>query len=370
MISRRRFLGLAGLAASAPFVRSSAAAVAGPDEDKQVREIFGAFVKQGQPGGAVIVIQDGKELFKGAFGLADIEKRTPLTTRHMFHLASAGKQFTGVGIMMLFQEGKLKYDDAIGDYLSELSHFGSKMTIRSLLYHTSGIPDAYSGDLNDKLLSLNPSPTNKDVLAVLNDAPVERAPGLKYEYSNVGYDMLGSLIEKLSGKPFEVFMQERIFGPVGMRNTFSLPNPRRDNDPNIAHSYTRSNGKIVAFDSDPGDFTVGSGSIYTTVEDMALYDKALGGDSLVKQSTLAEAFKSGSLNNGTSVKYGFGWELDQFNGVPCITHDGSWLAFRTAYLKFPSQKLTVVMLLNRDYDIPDDDAYGVAFEVADVFLDY
>src|SRR5205085_3294447 len=117
-------------------------------------------------------------------------------------------------------------------------------------------------------------------------------------------------------------------------------------------SYTRSNGKIVAYDSDPGDFTLGSGSIYTTVEDMALYDKALNGESLVKQTTLAEAFKSGKLNDGTSVKYGFAWELDEFNGVPCITHDGSWLAFRTAYLKFPSQKLTVVMLPNRDYDIP------------------
>jgi len=345
--------------------------MAGADEDKKVKAIFDAFVKQGQPGGTVIVVKDGKELYKGAFGLADIEKRTPLTPSHMFHLASAGKQFTGVGIMMLFQEGKLKYDDPIGSYLPELEHFGPKMTIRSMLYHISGIPEIYSDtDLNDKLLKLSPMPNNGDVIAVLATTPPEREPGLKYEYSNVGYDMLGSLIEKLSGKPFEAFMEDRIFGPVGMHDTFSLPNDRRNTDSHVAHSYTRSNGKIVAFDTDPGDFTLGSGSIYTTVEDMALYDKALNDGKLVRPATLAEAFKPGKLNDDTSVKYGFGWELDEFNGVPCITHDGSWLAFRTAYLKFPSQKLTVVLLLNRDYDIPDDDPSGVAFSIADVFLDY
>src|ERR1043165_9365666 len=159
--------------------------MAGGDEEKKVKAIFDAFVKQGQPGGTVIVVKDGKELYKGAFGLADIEKRAPLTTSHMFHLASAGKQFTGVGVMMLQQEGKLKYDDPIGNYLPELKHFGPQMTIRSLLYHTSGIPDAYSsGDLYDHLMKLSPIPTNADVLAVLADAPPERAPGLKYEYSN------------------------------------------------------------------------------------------------------------------------------------------------------------------------------------------
>ena len=111
--------------------------------------------------------------------------------------------------------------------------------------------------------------------------------------------------------------------PSTMKNTFSLPSNRRENDPNVAHSYTRSEGKIQAYDSDPLDQTVGSGSVYTTVEDMALYDKALSGESLIKQSTLAEAFKTTKLNDGTVSKYGFGWELDEYQGIPVVSHDGS-----------------------------------------------
>jgi CubicO group peptidase (beta-lactamase class C family) len=369
-----RLLGLAALTAlvclATPANATAYVAVA-DDEAKQVEAIFAAFVKAGQPGGTVIVTKDGKELYKGAFGLADIDKKTPLTPHSIFHLASAGKQFTALGIMMLAQEGKLKYDDPIGKYLPELAHFGPRMTIRTLLQHTSGIPDPYGDpDLYDKLVNRSTTPTNADTLAVLADAPIGATPGDKFVYSNAGYDMLGSLIEKLSGQPFDVFMQQRIFGPVGMKSTFSLPSERRDTDPNIAHSYTRSDKKIQAYDSDPMDLTVGSGSVYTTVEDMALYDKALSGETLIKQSTLAEAFKPTTLNDGSTSKYGFGWELDEYQGVTVVSHDGSWLAFRSAYIKFPSQNLTVVVLFNRDYDLPDDDPYGVGFAIADIFLEY
>ena len=357
MLARLRLLALAALTAFACLAAAptyAAPATTADDEAKQVEAIFASFVKAGQPGGTVIVTKDGKELYKGAFGLADIEKKKALTAQSIFHLASAGKQFTALGVMMLAQEGKLKYDDPVGKYLPELAHFGDKMTIRSLLTHTSGIPDPYGDpDLFDELMKRSTTPANADTLAVLAHAPIGDPPGAKFVYSNAGYDMLGTLLETISGKPFEVFMQERIFGPVGMKSTFSLPSNRRENDPNVAHSYTRSEGKIQAYDSDPLDQTVGSGSVYTTVEDMALYDKALSGETLIKQSTLAEAFKPTKLNDGTVSKYGFGWELDEYQGIPVVSHDGSWLAFRSAYIKFPSQKLTVVVLFNRDYDLPE-----------------
>jgi CubicO group peptidase (beta-lactamase class C family) len=346
-----------------------AASTATDDKAAAVEAVFAGFVKPGEPGGSVIVVKDGKEIYKGAFGVGDIDHQTPLTPHSMFHLASAGKQFTALGIMMLAEEGKLHYDDAIGMYLPELQHFGDHMTIRTLMTHTSGIADPYSGALEDLLLARNPAPTNADTLAILADALAAAAPGDKYDYSNSGYDMLATLIEHLSGEAFPAFLQERIFGPTGMTSTFSMPAPRRQTDPNIVHSYTLNDGKVEALDVHKLDNTVGSGSAYTTVEDMARYDNALNAGKFVKASTLAEAFKPMKLNNGTVSQYGFGWEFDAYNGVKYIGHDGSWLGFRTVYLKFPSQKLTVVVLLNRDYGIPEDDVYDVGKAVAGIFLE-
>ncbi len=337
------------------------------EQPKQVDAIFASFVTEDSPGGAVIVIRDGQILHKAGYGLADLQGDVPIAPKSIFHLGSVGKQFTGLAIMMLAEEGKLDYDDPIGQHLPQLARFGDGLTIRHLLHHTSGIPDYYENEkLLETLLGKAEMPTNEDTLALLSEmGEAQFAPGEIFAYSNTGYEMLGSLIERVSGQPFAAFMQERVFDPLGMKSTFSQPDPDRLTDPNLAHSYTRRGSRIEAYDSDPLDYLVGSGSIYSTVEDLYLYDQALYTDKLVKQSTLAEAFQPAVLKSGDQSKYGFGWRLGTRSGERYVAHGGGWLGFVAFYARFPEQRLSVIVLLNRDFDLPDGD---LALEIADLYL--
>jgi len=334
--------------------------------DKKVDGIFASFITKSSPGGSVIIIKDGKILYKSAYGMADIKKKIPVTTKTLFHLGSTGKQFTALAVLMLLEKGKLKLDDPIGKYLPQLKRF-KNITIRRLLNHTSGIPDyTEDEDLMDELFELRETPDNEDALKLLSShGKLLFTPGEKFFYSNTGYDMLGSLIEHVSGQAFPVFMEKRIFAPLNMNNTFSLPDKKRFKKPNLAHCYIKEDGEIDSYDSDPLDDLAGSGSVYSTVEDMYLYDKALYTDKLVKQSTLSEAFKPAKLNNGKTYPYGFGWILGTHKGKKYICHDGYWLAFMSYYIRFPEDRLSVIILLNRDYDLPEEE---LDIKIAELYL--
>lgn len=338
-----------------------------PDKRARVNALFEQFATRNAPGGAMAVIQNGEILYESAYGLADVEKRTPLTTNHLFHLGSVGKQFTALGILMLVEQGRLNLDDPIGKSLPELARFGPRLTIRHLLNQTSGIPDYYEdGELNRGLLDRSSMPINQDALVVLSKfGKPHFVPGQKFEYSNTGYDVLGSVIERISGLSYGDFMERHIFRPLGMKDSFSLPSPRRAKNPRIPHSYIKEGGKLKAYDSDPLDNLVGSGSFYTTLADMYLYDQALYTNRLIPQSRLALAFKPTVLNDGQENLYGFGWELGTHFRRRFTAHNGEWLGFTSAYLRFPDQYFSVIVLLNRNYGV---DAEKLAFDISDVYL--
>jgi CubicO group peptidase (beta-lactamase class C family) len=334
--------------------------------NQQVDDFFAEFTNRDTPGGAVIVLKDGETIYQSAYGIANLDDNTPLTTDHIFHIASVGKQMTAVGIMMLHEEGKLNYDDAVGKYVPEVEQFGDEFTIRHLLNHTSGMPD-YDSTIQDGLYARADEPTNEDLVAVLSEMDeLPSTPGDAFEYSNPGYDLLAVVIERISGQSFPKFMQTRIFDPLGMENTFSLPNAQRRADPMVAISYTGENGKPEAYPSDDLDNLYGSGSIYTTIGDMALYDEALYTDQLIPQSTLEEAFQPAELNDGSIEPYGFGWELEKWNGKSYVAHSGAWLGFNSDYVRFAERHFSVIVLLNRDYDYPDDPR--IALQIAEFYL--
>jgi CubicO group peptidase (beta-lactamase class C family) len=337
-------------------------------KSRQVDELFASFVSVLSPGATVVVIQDGKILHEAGYGLADLAGGTPITPAQIFHLASVGKQFTALAVLILRDEGKLNLDDPIGKYLPELAHFGAGMTIRRLLNHTSGIPDAYAGNLLNELMQRSARPANADLLAVLSTAngPLF-TPGFKFEYSNTGYDVLGSLIERVAGLPYPDFLQANIFGPLGMKNSFSLPSPRQKTDPLLAHSYVKYQGIIQPYDTYPLDDIVGSGTIYSTVEDMYLYDQALYTDAIVPQSTLAEAFQPAQLYDGTESPYGFGWELGTVGGERSFAHGGKWLGYQSYYERFPDRKLSIVVLMNWNYG---PDVEEVESKVRGIYLQH
>ncbi|MEN9562459.1 MAG: hypothetical protein RIR73_703 [Chloroflexota bacterium] len=312
------------------------------------------------PGGAMMVVQDGVIVHQNGYGFADVETSTPITTDTVFHLGSVGKQFTAMGVMMLAEEGALNYDDPISTHLPELAWMDDEVTIRRLLYHTSGIMGYDDSDnIYNALVASAERPGNDELLSVLAEqGEMLSSPGEEYSYSNTGYDLLGILIERLSGQSYPQFMEENIFGPLEMSHTFAVPNDVRLNAPEVAQSYSTEG----AYEPDVLDALNGSGSIYSTLGDLYLYDQALLNNELVSVETLSEAFTSGALNSGEDIAYGFGWDID----ASYVGHSGAWLGFESYYLHFTGQDLTVIVLLNLDYS--NEGAEGIAFSVADLYL--
>jgi CubicO group peptidase (beta-lactamase class C family) len=336
-----------------------------PEVDAIVNRLVG---RGAVPGGAVLVTWGGEVVHEAGYGLADVAKGTPITPQHVFHIGSVGKNFTAVGIMLLKEQGLLSYDAPLGTYLPELARLGSPVTIRRLLNHTAGMPSYDEpGALQDALFAKTDTPGNGDLLAALATAGRLRfTPGTAFEYSNTGYDALGLVIERVSGQTYREFTQRRIFGPLKMTRSFALPDDSRLTNPLVPHAYEGTSAPFTTYDSDPVDNLSGSGSVYSTVEDLSLYDRALRGESLLKQSTLADAFTSGRLNDGSETGYGFAWFVgDDYYGEPYQEHGGAWLGFRSAMLRVPGSDLTVIALMN---GARYDDTETLVFDIADVFM--
>lgn len=321
------------------------------------------------PGGAVMVIQDGNILHQKGYGLANVETNEPIMPGTNFHLGSVGKQFTALGVMILEQKGQLDYDDSIGAYFPELTWMGEGVTIRRLLHHTSGIPDYDENeDLYEALMAISEQPTNADVIAALSaQTDLLYEPGSEYLYSNTGYDVLGALIENISGQTYSDFMERTIFSKLGMQDTFAVPNPVRLNALNVSQSYMDEGG-AYAYEPDPLDALNGSGSIYSNLTDFFLYDQALYNDEILPQEALAEAFVPATLSDGNSTGYGFAWDVGDHKGVTYHAHSGAWLGFVSYYVRFPEKRLSVVLLLNFDYLQPSDEE-TLAFTIADLYLE-
>lgn len=341
-----------------PIATAAPTALIATEKDERAQKVdawLHSFIAADEPGGAVMVIQEGQIRYQVAYGLADLAQKTPLTTQHVFHLGSVGKQFTAMAIMILAERGVLAYDDPLSQHIPELADWGEEVTIRHLLHHTAGLPVDYDNEavLDEILPDPEQMPTNQDVIRYLAlDSELLFPPGAAFEYNNVGYDLLGALIERLSGMSYPAFLEETIFAPLGMADTFALPNDARRATALIPHGYTHTDDNTVElYDSDPLDNLGGSGGVYATLADLYRYDQALYTDQLIKQSTLAEAFTSGRLNDGSLTDYGFGWSVDSTTGE--ISHSGEWLGFTTCFMRFPIQQLSVVTLFNRTYELPD-----------------
>ncbi len=306
-----------------------------------IDEMFAPYVNGVQPGVAVAVIHNGKLVLERAYGYADIDARTPITADTAFDLASVSKQFAAMAIMLLVEDGKLSYDDPVGKYVPELQVYEG-VTIRHLLLHTGGLPDYY--DVIDTSAGM---PTNQDAAKLLGKmAKADFPPGERFEYSNAGYDMLGPVVEAASGMAFAKFVQERIFAPLGMDNS-RVHDHNLPVIPNRARGYEPAEGGFVLNNDDPLNAIIGSGSIFSTLNDLCRWDQALYTEDLVSAATLELAFTSGTNNHGESLDYGFGWRTDEYAGHKRLRHGGSWVGFRSHIARIPELKFTVILLSNR-----------------------
>jgi D-alanyl-D-alanine carboxypeptidase len=299
------------------------------------------------PGLALAAVKSGTVVHAAGYGLAASsgDKVTPDT---IFHLASCGKQFTGLGILMLAEEQKLNLDEPVSRHLPWLRAFSLRVTIRRLLNHTSGIRDLYDEAGIEEVMARCERATNADLIRTYADlgCPMASDPGDEFCYSNSGYDLLGSVIERLSGQSYHDFFQQRVFDPLGMRDTFSVPDARVS-DPRCATGYTRDEaGALVEHGGSDFDEMVGSGSFYTTVSDLCRYDHALAGNGLVSEASMREALSSGETNDGKPVGYGFGWSLETYEGMRMAEHEGDWNGYYSYVGRFLDRRLSIFVLTN------------------------
>jgi CubicO group peptidase (beta-lactamase class C family) len=308
-----------------------------------------SLIGDGDPGLALAVVRSGVTVHLAGYGLADAE--TPVTPDTIFHLASAGKQITGIGILMLVEEGKLRLDDPVARYIPELSGFGPNVTLRHCLHHTSGIRDLYDDYGAEQVLVRCKRPSNNDVIRtyVELNCPMSTfgcEPGDSFAYTDSGYNLLASVIERVSGQSYRDYFQIRVFDRLGMKDTFTFPDSRL-NDGRIATGYELDdNNHFVACEGTPFDDLTGGGSFYTTVHDLCIYDRALATNALVRPASMREALRSGYTNDGKPTNYGFGWFVGVYEGMQFSDHQGQWIGHYSYICRYLDHPLSMFLMSN------------------------
>jgi len=305
------------------------------------------------PGLSLAVMESGRIVLAKGYGLANVELHVPVKPETLFQSGSMGKQFTATAVAMLVADGRLRFDDKITKYFGNAPSSWSNVTVRHLLTHTAGFTD-YPKDFD-----LRRDYTEDELLERIAKIPLAFPPGDKWSYSNLGYVTLGILIHRVSGKFYGDFLQERIFRPLGMDTARIIS--EADVIPNRAAGYHLVEGKLKNQDwVSPTMNSTADGSLYLTVLDMARWDAALYTDSVLKQSALEEMWTPVKLNDGTTRGYGFGWSLGEIRGHRLIEHGGAWQGFKSHIVRYPADKLTVVVFANLSQSNPSRIAQQVA----------
>lgn len=311
------------------------------EKSAKVDELFSSTI-DAFPGASVIILRDGKILYKKSYGLADIEHNIANTSHTIFRLGSITKQFTAMAILQLHERQLLNINDVIEKYLPGIIN-KNKITVRHLLTHTSGIIE---------------SP----------DSALEFLPGQKFSYSNTGYNLLGKIIESVSGTSYENYLQENIFNPLGMEDTGY---EHQDMIGKMAVGYKIDNsGQPQKTGTSCVSGAYAAGALYSTVENMYLWNQALCSETLIQKSLLEKAFTQVLLNDGSKVPYGFGWMINQRRGLKEVSHGGDIAGFNSYIAHFPTEKFTVVVLSNVEMRPPGPlpNAEQLANNIAAIFL--
>jgi CubicO group peptidase (beta-lactamase class C family) len=308
------------------------------NEAATIDQLMTTMYQRGDFNGAILVAAQGNPVYRKGFGKANFQTGAGFTPETPSNIGSVAKQFTAMAIMILAERGKLSYDDPVRKYIQEFSRSAnlSQITLRQLLNHTSGIPDY--GDLGVDDSGLD---QQRLIAELVKKEDLFAKPGLKYQYSNPGYALLAIVAERVSGKQFGEFLEEEIFTPVGMSNTFVYDAPSKG-DPRTAVGY----GQFGQVDDGGPTAIPGDGGIYSTVDDLFKWDQALYTERLVRQSTLAEAFTPGKVREGIST-YGFGWNIEEKDGGTYLWHTGSNAGFRAFISRRLADKVAVIILTNR-----------------------
>lgn len=300
----------------------------------KVDEYMKAAVKLEKFSGSILIARNGLPIVTRSYGMANQELKVPNTPKTVFQLGSVSKQFTAMAIMQLQERGKLKVNDPICKYLDDCPAAWQPITIHQLLTHTSGIKGYSTLPDWDDRISVLPY-TRTGFVKEFRDLPLEFVPGEKYTYSNSGYYLLGLIIERVSGKSYRKFLSENIFVPLGMKSSNYNEPPALV--PNRATGYY---WEIDSFISSPNEnlaLSFATSGIYSTVEDLLLWDKALYTEKLVSRKSLNEIFTpfTKGAPEGDQFSYGYGWNIGKKFDRQSISHSGRHNGLKHIFSAFP-----------------------------------
>ncbi|WP_020526272.1 serine hydrolase domain-containing protein [Flexithrix dorotheae] len=304
--------------------------------------------------GVVLIADHGEIIFHKSKGYKDFGTKVPLGKNDIFELASVSKQFTAMAIMLLAAEDKLSFDDSLRKFLPELPY--QNITVRNLLTHTSGLPDYMA--LFYEHWDKSKVAGNKEILEYLvkYHPPMLFEPGEKYQYSNTGYVLLASIVEKVTGEDFVAFSQKRIFDKANLTNTAIRPTVTKQQMDNFAKGFVFSedSSRYLPAESFPwADYNTflgerkGPGRVSSNAPDLLNWDMILRDSAFIQGSTLDESYSSMTLNNGYLSHYGFGWQIEEGESFgKMVWHSGDNPGYKTHFFRYLDLNKTIVVLCN------------------------
>ena len=328
-----------------------------------VDAVFADLDRDDAPGAAVGVLLDGDVVHRAGYGIANMDHGIPITPETVFDIASISKQFGAMAALLLEGEGRLDFDADAGAYVSELPDFGSTITPRHLVHHTSGIRDWPHSMMLGGVTYTDVISFEQILRMLYQQEDLDFPPGSEYSYSNTGYNLLARIIEVQSGETFRAYTDARIFEPLGMASThFSddyleiVPGRAESYAPTDDGTYRRVVNQLTA---------LASSSLNTSMDDFLVWMKNYETAEVGGAAMLERMLERGVLNDGESLNYAYGLSVGDYRGLPTFGHGGSWAGYRTNFVRFPEQNLSVAVFCN----VSNCDPAGRARRVAEVFLE-
>lgn len=306
-----------------------------------IDRLYAARFRAEGPGCAVLVARGGEVIYRKAFGMANLEHQVRMVPENVFRIASLTKQFTGVAILQLHEQGRLNLDDDIRKYIPDFPS-PEPITIAHLASHTSGIRNTYEAVVPAGITRKSSTPA--ELVEMIKGFPSDFKPGKSFRYSNSGYVLLGYIVEKVSGLPYQQYITENIFKPLGMNR--ACYDNHRTVVPGRASGYASSGDMIVNADFLDQSFPFAAGALMMSVDDMYKWNKGLHTFSIITKATLDKALMPFTLADGSKADYGFGWGISSIMGTRAWQHSGGIEGFSTYAVYLPDEDVFAVAFAN------------------------
>lgn len=315
---------------------------------KKIDSVFKKFNKRQDFHGSVLVAKNGKLIFSNQYGYANFSKKEKLDNNSAFQLASVSKQFTAASILILYEKGLLKLDDKVTKYFSDFPY--EEVTIRHLLNHTSGLPQYFwlaEHEWKNKM-----PPVNSEMMDMMAEYKVLRyfKSGSRFDYSNTGYFVLASIVEKISDKSYRDFVEKNIFRPLGMDHSYVYRYKQDEIEENQLYGYRLYRGwRHLKITATVNDAITGDKNVYSTVDDLFKWINGLNSGKIISKSTLNQMYSKGVTKYGKKVPYGFGFRIDDENAEKVIFHYGKWNGFSTSIKQYTDSDITIITLEHSNF---------------------